>query len=325
MDCRLNLGNIVFGLSYHGDGHGQERKNNKDRRLFQSTVRNEIERHRGIVSKSTYENELTAYRSFMTFAGKYIRLCDLTADRMKAYERWLLNRNVKPNTSAAYMRSLRSIVNRLGMDGQTIFKNVRTTIGKAEKRAIQGEEIRKVMNLSLKKSFLAYARDLFIFSIMAMGIPFIDLAHLRKTDIRDGFIVYHRRKTGRPAKVFLEPCMKEIITRYSREDSPFLFPLLPDRPTEDSNRAYNNLLGKYNKALRRISLMTGLSHCITSYTARHTWATIAYSKGGSLAAISKALTHATPLTTQNYLKELDDMEIIEVNRLVLEEFYTKNK
>ena len=71
--------------------------------------------------------------------------------------------------------------------------------------------------------------------------------------------------------------------------------------------------------------MAGLSHRITSYAARHTWATIAYSKGGSLGAISKALTHATPLTTQNYLKELDDKEIIEVNRLVLGEFYMQNK
>ena len=211
------------------------------------------------------------------------------------------------------------------MDGRAIFKDVRTTIGKAEKRAIQGEEVRKVMELKLGKTFLAYARDLFIFSIMAMGIPFIDLAFLRKTDIRNGFIVYHRRKTGRQAKVFLEPCLKEIIARYSQKDSPFLFPLLPERANADSDRAYKNLLGRYNKALRRISHMAGLSHRITSYAARHTWATIAYSKGGSLGAISKALTHATPLTTQNYLKELDDKEIIEVNRLVLGEFYMQNK
>ena len=181
MDCRLNLGNIVFELSYQRNEHGQERKNNKDRRLFQSAVRNEIERRRGIVSRSTYENELTAYRSFLTFAGNYISLCDLTADLLKAHERWLLRR-VCPNTAACYMRSLRAVINRLGLDGKAVFRDVRTAKDKAEKKAIGREDIRKVMDMDLKgKSFLAYARDLFIISIMLMGIPFIDLVNLRKS------------------------------------------------------------------------------------------------------------------------------------------------
>lgn len=315
--------NIMLGFSFHGS-KPVKASERKDKRDFLSTVHQEIERRRGIVSTSTIENELTAYRSFLAFAGTKIKMSDLTGDRMKAYERWLLKKSVSRNTSACYMRSLRSVFNRLGLDGWALFKDVRTSKDLAEKRALGKEEVKMIMETDIKgHKFITCARDLFLFSLMAMGIPFIDLIHLRKTSIKDGFLIYHRRKTGRQAKVYLEPCLKEIIARYSREDSPFLFPLLSEKPNADSDWAYHNLLGRYNRALGKISQMAGLSRRITSYTARHTWATIAYRKGGSLGAISKALTHATPITTQNYLKELDDREIIEVNRLVLKEFNTK--
>lgn len=310
----------MLGISFH---HSKpvETSEKKDQRDFLSTVHQEIERRRGIVSTSTIENELTAYRSFMDFAGKKIKMGDLTNDRMKAYERWLSEKGVSRNTSACYMRSLRSIVNRMGLDGHELFKDVRTSKVLAEKRALQKEEVKKIMEVDTKEhKFITYARDLFIFSLMAMGIPFVDLVHLRKTNIRDGFLIYHRRKTGRQAKVFLEPCLQVIIDKYRSNDSDYLFHLLPESET---GNAYRSLLARYNRALAKLSVFAGLRTKVTSYTARHTWATTAYHKGGSLAAISKALTHATPITTQNYLKELDDREIISVNRLVLEDFYGK--
>lgn len=309
---------LVFSFQSSKPGETSEKK---DQREFLSVVHQEIERRRGIVSTSTIENELTAYRSFLAFVGIKIKIGELTNDRMKAYERWLSGKGVSRNTSACYMRSLRSVFNRLGLDGRVLFKDVRTSKVLAEKRALQKEEVNKIMEADTKNhKFITYARDLFIFSLMAMGIPFVDLVHLRKTNIRDGFLIYHRRKTGRQAKVYLEPCLQAIIDKYRSDDSDYLFHLLPESETETT---YRSLLARYNRALARLSVLAGLKTKVTSYTARHTWASTAYHKGGSLAAISKALTHATPITTQSYLKELDDREIIDVNRLVLEEFYGK--
>lgn len=152
---------------------------------------------------------------------------------------------------------------------------------------------------------------------MAMGIPFIDLIHLRKSNIKNSYIIYHRRKTKRQAKVHIEPCLQEIIDRFYSEDSKYIFPLLA--ADNNNDRAYHSLLARYNRALAKIAGMAGINTKITSYTARHTWASIAYRIGGSLGAISKALTHKSPVTTQNYLKELDDRDVFEVNKLVLKE------
>ena len=317
MELRLYFGNAAFGVSVTKDQKKEHAK--KDERLFSTTVKNEIERRRGTVSNSTVENELTAYRSFLKFAKKNVRLCELTPEYMKAYERWLLKHRVIPNTAAAYMRSLRSALNRLGLDGKTIFSPVRTTKDKAEKKAIEPEDVKKISELDLKKeSWLQIVRDLFVFSIMAMGIPFIDLVHLRKSDIKNGFIIYYRRKTKRQAKVHIEPCMQEIIDRFYSEDSDYIFPLLTDN---NNDRAYLCLLARYNRALAKIAGMAGIETKITSYTARHTWASIAYRIGGSLGAISKALTHTSPVTTQNYLKEFDDMGVFKLAGSVMKKIW----
>ena len=295
---------------------------NKDDRLFSTTVKDEIERRRGTVSNSTIKNEQTAYRSFLKFTGEDIKLCDLTPEKMKEYEKEL-EEHIIPNTAAAYMRSLRSVLNRLGLDGKTIFSLVRTAKVKAEKTAIQAEDVKKISELDLKKgSWLQIVRDLFIFSIMAMGIPFIDLIHLRKSNIKNSYIIYHRRKTKRHAKVHIEPCMREIIERYYSEDSEYIFPLLAE-DNINNDCAYHTLLARYNRALAKIAGMAGIEIKITSYTARHTWASIAYRIGGSLGAISKALTHKSPHTTENYLKELDDRDVIELEGSVIEEIWAQ--
>ncbi|MBR1502902.1 MAG: tyrosine-type recombinase/integrase, partial [Prevotella sp.] len=93
------------------------------------------------------------------------------------------------------------------------------------------------------------------------------------------------------------------------EDSDYIFPLLTDN---NNDRAYLCLLARYNRALAKIAGMAGIETKITSYTARHTWASIAYRIGGNLGAISKALTHTSPVTTQNYLKEFDDMGVFKL-------------
>lgn len=322
MKCTLLIKNILDLCFHHS--RPVETSEKKDNRAFVSTVMNEIERRRGGVSTSTIENELTAYRSFLSFVGRDMKLCDLSADRMKAYERWLAEKDICRNTSACYMRSLRSVFNRLGLDGRGLFKDIRMNKDQTEKRALQQEEVKHIMEADIRDdSFISRVRDLFIFSIMAMGIPFIDLVHLRKKDIKDGYLVYHRRKTGRQAKVYLEPCLQTIIDKYRCDDSDYLFPLAPHTKAGEKKFNYKSILTRYNRSLVRLSNLAGLKRKVTSYTARHTWATTAYRKGCSLAAISKALTHATPITTQNYLKELDDSEIINVNRQVLGEFYTK--
>lgn len=316
MNCMIEIGSIGASINIR---RIRNKRNHEyaDRRPFLPTVKNEIEKRHGLTGKSTIENELTAIRSFVRYAGKSLTMGDVTPRLIGDYERWLLNRGIKHNTSACYLRSLRAVLNRCGKDGAYLFRKVHTATFRTEKRALDEHSIRKIRNVRLREgSFLALARELYLFSIMAMGIPFVDLAHLRKSDICDGHIIYNRQKTGKQVKVRIEPCMQSIIDRLDDSESRYLFPLLKT----GSEREYLSLLNRYNRSLARISTLAGLKRRLTSYTARHTWASMAYKKGIPLAVISKALGHSSPIMTQNYLKEIDDEAIGLANRRFLREF-----
>ena len=191
MTCTLEIGHI--GASINIRWMKSDRyKASADRRPFLPTVMNKIEKRRGLTSTSTLENELTAVRSFVKFAGKGLTMNDVTPRLMIGFERWLLKRGLKNNTAACYLRSLRAVLNRCGKDGTNLFKKVRTGTFPTEKRAVDKATIRKIEAVQLNSgSFPALARELYIFSIMAMGMPFVDLAHLKKSNVCNGHIIYH--------------------------------------------------------------------------------------------------------------------------------------
>ena len=302
-----------------------ESENKIGSKSFAEVYYKEIERRRGVVSNSTVENELTAYRSFLAFASDGIRINELTSETMMRYERWLRDRGVIPNTSACYMRSLRAVANRLGLDGNTLFQHVRTTKDKAVKKSLDVASVKIVKSAKFpENTYISLARDAFLFSIMSMGMPFVDMTHLKKSDIKDGIIIYHRRKTGRQVKVKIEPCMQEIIDRYHSDTSHYLFPFLSETDPAKAEKEYRRAISRYNRTLKRLSAVCGLNKKMSSYTARHTWATTALNSNIKLASISKALGHSSIVTTENYLKEIEDELLFEDNHMLLGGIFSNN-
>ena len=163
---------------------------------------------------------------------------------------------------------------------------------------------------------LGVARDLFILSYYLRGIPFIDLAYLRKTDIQDNVLCYRRSKTRRMLTITLEPWMWEIIKRYKCEntDSPYLLKIIR-RPGSipEERKQYESALRLYNKHLYRLSERLGLRVRLTSYVARHTWATLAYNEDIPVSKISAGLSHASEEITHTYLRSFSDEQLAVVN------------
>lgn len=127
------------------------------------------------------------------------------------------------------MRILRSVYNkavrRRLAEPASPFGGVYTGVDRTRKRAIDERLIARLKSLDLPVSgALPLARDLFVFSYCMRGMAFVDMAFLRKKDMRDGAIHYVRRKTGQRMTVHLEPCMREIIGRYAprTRDTPYL-------------------------------------------------------------------------------------------------------
>lgn len=152
------------------------------------------------------------------------------------------------------------------------------------------------------------------------GLPFVDLAYLRKSDLRDNVITYRRRKTGRPLSVTLTPEAMNLLKKYMNPDSssPYLFPLLNSREgTEAAYREYQLALRSFNQQLTLLGELLGLDDRLSSYTARHTWATTAYYCEIHPGIISEAMGHSSITVTETYLKPFRNKKIDEANKQIV--------
>jgi site-specific recombinase XerD len=262
---------------------------------------------------------LTAKRSFSRFRnGQDVSLEKLNVDLMQRYETFLKQSGMMKNTVSCYMRSLRSAYNQAVKQGLTEQKNpfsgVYTGIDKTVKRAVNKEVIVRLKNLDLtENSCLALTRDMFLFSFYMRGSSFVDMANLRKSNVKNGYITYLRSKTRQMLTVKIEPCMQEIISRYKAQTvDDYLLPIFTV-----NNRIHASQLRNYNKRLRRISEILGLDKPISSYVSRHTWATIAFRSGIPVEVISESMGHENDATTRIYLASLGQAVVDRANAEII--------
>lgn len=278
----------------------------------------------------TAENYTTTLNSFAKFMNHNdLPLSEIDSDLMLWYEAYLIGRGITKNTTSFYMRILRAVYNRAVeqelTEQRNPFKHVYTGIDKTAKRAISFAAIKRVKELDLSLDpVLDFARDMFMFSFYTRGMSFVDMAFLRKSDLRSGVITYRRRKTGQQLSIKWERCMQEIIAKYENvrngrripNDSPYLLPIL--KAVSDSNRSrYRNALQQINKSLKTIARQAKLDIPLTMYVARHSWASIARSKNIPVSVISEGMGHDSETTTRIYLASLDTAVVDRANNLVL--------
>lgn len=269
----------------------------------------------------TSETYTAALNSFMRFRNEQdIPLDGISSDLIQMYEAWLRAREVRMNTISFYMRILRAVYNRAVEKGlveqKEPFRHVYTGVEKTRKRAISLKEVKKLKNLDLsKKPSLEFARDIFLFSFYTRGMSFIDIAYLRKSDLSNGILTYHRRKTGQLLTIRWENCMKEIVDKYEDKNSKYLLPLLCS--DGDIRKQYKNALRLVNYHLKTISKMLNIQDPITMYVARHSWASAAKQNKVPLSIISQGMGHDSEVTTQIYLASLDTSVIDKANKMIL--------
>ena len=218
-------------------------------------------------------------------------------------------------------------VGKRGVVADELFRFVFTGYEPTAKRAISPALIRRLSQLNLEHSpHLRFSRDLFLLSFYLRGIPFVDLVHLRKTDMKHNTIYYYRRKTRQQLSVYLEPYAAEILRRYTdkHSPSPYLLPILSAVGPE-GYRQYKSALRLYNQHLHRLSKMLRLSVPLTSYVARHSWATTAKEEGVAIAMISEGLGHSSEKVTHVYLSSFNNNAMSKANRKVISTIHAKKK
>ena len=247
---------------------------------------------------------------------------DLDSEMMQAYEAYLKETGVCPNSSSFYMRNLRALYNRAVEENLTVqrfpFRHVYTGVERTTKRAIPLEAMRRIKEMDLSgRSVLCFARDMFLFSFYSRGMSFVDMAYLRKGNLKGGIISYRRHKTGRKLVIRLEKCMQGIIERYETRDSDYLLPIIKPGRGVDERKQYLRMEHNVNRALRIIGSRLGLSVPLTMYVARHSWASIAHSKNIPISVICEGMGHDSELTTRIYLASFDNVAVDDANSLII--------
>lgn len=242
---------------------------------------------------------------------------------LNKYEKWLRSKGNKETTMSLMFRTLRSAYNKAieskcARKSDYPFTDYR--ISKfdvsTEKRAIAKADVLKFSTDARpigKQQYVQLSKDIFIFSYLCGGINFTDIANLTKDNIIEGKrLHYIRQKTGKLIKLGLSEEALKIIKRYAVESKGYLFPILNAQlhktPLQKQNRIHK-MLGKVNKNLKLLAAQLGVEANLTTYVARHSFASVLKKSGVNIALISEALGHSDLTTTQIYLDSFDNEQI----------------
>ena len=282
-----------------------------------------------------YKATLNSFKRYRD--NKDIALSEIDAESMRSYEAYLHHTaEVCRNTSSFYLRILRATYNKAVAKGLTPqqhpFTDVYTGIAQTRKRAIPTESVSQIKRLDSVNDLTPkedMARDTFLMSFYLRGISFIDLAHLRKSDLKDDYLHYTRSKTGQRLTIRWEEKMQELMEKYQAQTdtSPYLFPFLVDYGNKSQDktigkiqedvRLYHNAEARVSYHLRKLGAKIGVKGKLTLYVARHSWATTARDNNIPISVISEALGHHSETTTQIYLNSIKSSEVDDANAKIL--------
>lgn len=269
-----------------------------------------------------------AYNSFKTFIKsknrKNLHFADVTPEWLQTYENWMVENGKSLTSTGIYLRSLRTILNMAIEDG-TLSKEFYPfgkrkyviPAGRNIKKALTINDIKKIVDYQPKTQAEEKAKDLWIFSYLCNGANMKDVALLKWKDIDSKRIVFVRAKTARttkqdvkPITVVLMPETKDIIDKWaikSTNSEDYIFGILEKADSSERTLAkVRQFIKTINKYMKRIGNELELDLNLTTYSARHSFATVLKRSGASTEYISESLGHKDLRTTENYLDSFED-------------------
>lgn len=270
------------------------------------------------------ESHETVYHSLLNYNGHLdIYFSEIDKEWLQKYEAWLRNSGNKENTIGIRFRTLRAVYN-IAMEKQFVkpefypFRSYKVSKLHQDtaKRALTKNDVLNIINyqaLSKKCRYRQLTVDLFAFSYFMGGINFKDIAFLKEDNIIDNRLSYIRRKTKQLITLPLQPQAIEIINKYKSADNPYLFPILSNQPlTENQQRNRIRQAAKsVNRNLKAIGEELNLPIDLTTYVARHSFATVLKRSGVNTSIICEAMGHSSEKVTQIYLDSFENTQVDE--------------
>lgn len=289
-----------------------------------------------------YRYALLSFTEFV--GGGEVFFGGLTRRSLKLFENYLRDRLRSWNTVSTYARGLRAVYNRAVDDGlipgeYRLFSGLFTGFKSGRKRALQACQMQMLLDASSPvgsdvPGIVCQSRDLLSLMLRLQGMPFTDLIHLHRADLHTDLCGHsvldcRRQKTGTGLKVSVTAEALQLIDRYRSTDpsSPYLLRFFDGATTgEDIYREYCRQLRHLNRGLSMLPAYCGLRGVkVSSYTARHTWATLAKYCQVPEEVISEGLGHSSLEVTRTYLKSFEGDELEKANRIIIDYISTGMK
>lgn len=271
-----------------------------------------------------YHNALRSFSEFRSTPRVYFQ--DINVENLKSYETYLRDRHKLPNTISTYMRNLRAIYNK-GVDCgyaiyvHNLFHHVYTGVDSSHKKCIDAKQLQSLLYTPVADCRLHTTQLTARMLFELLGMSFADLSHLRPENLQNSHLRYSRMKTGTNISVDIMKSTDKTLRYLSAgsAENCYLLHFLSGRYQIHSKagyREYHSALRLLNNRLQRLAAHLGIKPRVSSYTFRHTWASMALRRHIPIEQISSALGHKSIKTTQIYLNGFSAHELASANRKV---------
>lgn len=336
---KLQIDNAIMELSSHGELTKMTSTQIKNKvksyldpkaeiqNLFINRYKKFMESRNAERTKEIYKTTLNKILTFDKNAAS-MSFEDINKDWLISFDNFLKKEGLKKNSRNIHFRNIRAVIND-AIDNEITthypMRKMNINPEETEKRSLTIGELRLLFDYPVKKWQQKYL-DYFKLTFYLIGINPVDLCNCKKEDVKDGRLIYKRRKTGKLYSIKIEKEAQDIIDKYSGEK---LLVNFTERMT-----SYKTFVSRANKALKKIGVINmvynsshskknkfeykPLFNSLSIYWARHTWATLAYSIGISDELIAAALGHShgnriTSIYIDKSIANIDD-----VNRKVID-------
>lgn len=270
-----------------------------------------------------YLNSYNTLRNFNKGKKLNYTFSHIDVSFCKKFEDWMRSKGNKDTTLSYQFRTLRATYNK-AIEAKIVAREKNPFIEyklshfntKTIKRALSKNDILKLINADCtnQSKLRQLTHDLFSFSYLCGGISFVDIANLTRQNIVEDRLIYQRQKTHGNINLLLSKEASIIIAKYStyQQQAEYLFPILHCKrhitPMQKSNRVHK-ICHQVNTELRAFAKELGITAEVTTYVARHSFATILKKSGVNIGIISQALGHQDIKTTQIYLSKFDNEQV----------------
>jgi site-specific recombinase XerD len=277
---------------------------------------------------NVYKDCLRALKKFRNNSDLFFSDVDVVF--LNKFEQDFSKRGVSNNTISVYMRTIRSLFNKAISEKiikRGIYPFEEYKVSKlntaTEKRALTKAQIDSIKALNLvDDTRIKDSKNYFLFSYYAWGMNFTDMAFLKWENIESNRLKYTRAKTGKQYNIgLLDPAI-EILNYYKqfkKANGSYVFPIL--NTSHVTAMQIDNRIAKMNKAvnkeLKEIANKANIDFRLTTYVARHTYATIMKRGGISTSIISESLGHGNEKITQVYLDSFENNVLDEASKTIL--------